>query len=236
MAKASVFTILTGASFLFLVTFSVSVFAAVQSTAYVDSRNLFSINPPSGWTIDSSGAYGTAVILYGPNESSFRINMDVIVRFTSLSLSDYVAASKTQLSTGLTNYHLVSEKSTIIGGIAADELVNNFTQGAFSLKDQQDYLVQNGRAYIITSTAVQTDYSTYQPSFAESVQTFQVTTAPAPAFPWLGVTIVVIIVGLIVGVMAFFRRRMSRATASSPMPPPMNQPPPPPPRNPPSQS
>ena len=209
------FIILTSVFILLLaITFSTTVFAAVQSTAYVDSKNQFSINPPAGWTVDSSGAYGTAVILYGPTDSNFRINMNIIVQATSLTLSAYVAGSKSQLSTGLTNYALVSETLTTIGGVPADELVNTFTQGSYSIKDQQDYLVQNGNAYVITSTALQTDYGTYQPSFNESVQTFQIT---APAFPWLLVILPGVIAAVVaVGLAVFFMRRRGRVTVPPP--------------------
>jgi DcrB-like protein len=219
MARASLLTILASV-FILTITFDASVFASVNSNPYVDSNNQFSINPPSGWTVDSSGAYGTAVILYGPTDSNFRINMNIIVGATSLSLSDYVSTTKSQLSTGLTNYQLVSETSTTIGGLAAYELVNTFTQGSYSIEDKQDILVQNQKAYVITSTALQTNYATYQPAFDESVQTFKLT---ASAFPWTIVIIGAVIAGgLAVGLAIFFVRRKSHVN----IPPMMPQPPP----------
>src|SRR5881398_2867346 len=114
------------------ITFHASVSASVESNPYVDSKNQFSINPPSGWTVDSSGAYGTAVVFYGPTDTGFRVNMNVIVESTSLTLSAYVSASKSQLSASLTNYNLVSEGPTTLGGIDAYELVGTFTQGSFN--------------------------------------------------------------------------------------------------------
>ena len=86
MPTASVLTILASV-FVLAITFHASVSASVESNPYVDSKNQFSINPPSGWTVDSSGAYGTAVILYGPTDSNFRINMNLIIDATSLSLT-----------------------------------------------------------------------------------------------------------------------------------------------------
>ena len=219
MARASLLTILTSV-FILAITFDVSVFASVDSNPYVDSKNQFSINPPSGWTVDSSGAYGTSVILYGPTDSNFRINMNVVVEATSLSLSDYVSSTKSQLSTGLTNYHLVSETSTTIGGLAAYKLVNTFTQGLYSIEDEQDVLVQNQKAYVITSTALQTNYATYQPAFDESVQTFKST---GLTFPWTIVLIGAAIAGgVAVGLTVFFMRRRGQVN----IPPAMPQPPP----------
>lgn len=217
MAKISVLTFLVGMSLLLLsITFNLSVFASVSSSAYVDSNNQFSINPPSGWTVDSSGAYGTAVILYGPVDSNFRINMNILVQATTMSLSAYVSSAKSQLAASLTNYALVSEGSTTIGGVAAYQLVNTFTQGSYNIKDSQYILVQNQKAYIITSTALQSNYATYQPSFDESAQTFKLTApAPVPAFPWLLVIVgVAISAGLVAGLTIFFVKRMGRGTVA----------------------
>src|SRR5256712_7411398 len=183
MTKPSLFTILASLSFVLLaLTFGASVFASVDSNAYVNSNHRFSINPPSGCVVDSTGAFGTSVIFYGPTEANFRVNMNIIVESTSLTLSAYVSAAKTQRSQGLTHYILVSEGPKIIGGLDAYELVNTFTQGAFSIKDKQTILVQNQKGYAITSTALQSNYDTYLPASDESVQTFKVT---GTEFPWV---------------------------------------------------
>src|SRR3989449_8934440 len=124
MTKPSVFTILASLSLVLLALMvGASVFACVDSNGYVNSNNRFSINPPSGWVVDSSGAFGTSVIFYGPTEANFRANMNIIVESTSLTLSAYVYAAKTQLSQGLTNYYLVSESANTIAGVDAYELV-----------------------------------------------------------------------------------------------------------------
>lgn len=218
MAKTSVLTFLVGMSLLLLsITFNLSVFASVSSSAYVDSNNQFSINPPSGWTVDSSGAYGTAVILYGPVDSNFRINMNILVQATTMSLSAYVSSAKSQLAASLTNYALVSEGSTTIGGVAAYQLVNTFTQGSYNIKDSQYILVQNQKAYIITSTALQSNYATYQPSFDESVQTFKLT---GPAFPWLVVIVGGVAAGgVAIGLTIFLVKRRRRVIIPPAMPP-----------------
>jgi DcrB-like protein len=218
MTKRSVFTILASLSLVLLApVFDVSVFASVDPNAYVNSNNQFSINPPSGWTVDSSGVYGTTVVFYGPTDTGFRINMNIVVESTSLSLSAYVSASKAQLYSSLTNYNLVSEGAKTIGGLNGYELVGTFTQGAANIKNKQDFLVQNGKAYVITSTALQSNYDTYQPAFDESVQTFQLT---APAFPWLIIIAIVVIVGgAAVGLTIFLVRRKRRVTVPPAIPP-----------------
>jgi len=118
---------------------------------------------------------------------------------------------------GLTNYILVSEGPKIIGGVDAYELVNTFTQGAFSIKDKQTILVQNQKGYVITSTALQSNYDTYQPAFDESVQTFKMT---GTGFPWLIVIALVVIGGgAAVALTIFFMRRKGRNKISPSIPP-----------------
>jgi DcrB-like protein len=185
-----------------------SVCALVQQNAYVSSAHGFTINPPSGWSTDESGSFGTVVIFYGPTESNFRVNMNVVAEATSLSLADYVSASKSQLSSGLTNYSIVSEGPITIGGLGAYQLVGTFTQGTFSIKNMQVVFVENREAYIVTSTALQSNYDTYSPVFTESVQTFKLT---GLEFPWTLVIVgVVIAAGIVIGLRVILRRRKRR--------------------------
>jgi len=194
-------------------TIASSVFALVQQNAYVSSAHGFSINPPTGWSTDASGSFGTLVIFYGPTESNFRVNMNVVVEATSLSLADYVSAAKSQLSSGLTNYNIVSEGAITIGGLGAYQLVATFTQGTFSIKDMQILFVENHEAYVVTSTALQSNYDTYSPAFTESVQTFNLTGAE---FPWTLVIIgVAIAVSIVIGLTVILRRRKHGVTPTA---------------------
>src|SRR5260370_12778979 len=111
---------------------------------------------------------------------------------------------------------MVWETTTGEGGVADEELVNTFTQGSYSIEDKQDILVQNQKAYVITSTAVQTNYGTYQPAFDESVQTFKLT---GTAFPWTTVIIGAVIAGgVAIGLTIFFVRRKGQVNVPPAMP------------------
>ena len=214
MNRISKFTVLASLALLTISpTIPSSVFALVQQNAYVNSAHKFSINPPNAWSTDESGSFGTVVIFYGPTDSNFRVNMNVVVEATSLSLADYVSASKSQLSSGLTNYSVVSEGPITIGGVGAYQLVATFTQGAFSIKNMQVLFVENHEAYIVTSTALQSNYDTYSPAFTESVQTFNLTGAE---FPWTLVIIgVAIAVGIVIGLTVILRRRKHGVTPTA---------------------
>lgn len=217
MTRVSVLSIVVVVALLLLAEiYHPSVFAAVEPNAYVNSNNHFSINPPAGWSTDTSGSFGTSVIFYGPTDSNFRINMNVIAGSTSQGLSAFVSSTKSQLAQGLNNYRLVSEGAETIGGVDAYELVNNFTQGAYNIKDRQDILVQNQEAYVITSTALQSNYDTYSPAFGESVQTFKVTSTELP----LSIIVLfgIIAAAVAVGLAVFFRRRRSKVAIPPPAP------------------
>src|SRR5207237_10269240 len=101
MPTASVLTILASV-FVLAITFHASVSASVESNPYVDSKNQFSINSPSGCTVDSCGTYATAVILYDPTDSNFRINTNLIIAATSLSLAADDSSATAQLPPTLT--------------------------------------------------------------------------------------------------------------------------------------
>jgi len=190
--------------------FNKSVFCAVNPEAYVNRTHGFSINPPSGWTVDESGAFGTVVIFYGPvmPETGGKININIVAGTTNLTLDQYVSAGKLQLASSLTNYHLVSEGSRNIGGLDGYELVGTFTQGAFNFKNKQVIFVERGRGYIITFTALPTNYDNYLPTLEESLQTFKLL---GPEFPWDAIRNISIgaIVGAsaIAGIGIFIKRR-----------------------------
>ena len=214
MNRISKFTVLASLAFLAISpTIASSVFALVQQNAYVNSAHQFSINPPNSWSTDATGSFGTVVIFYGPTESNFRVNMNVVVEATSLSLADYVSAAKSQLSSGLTNYNVVSEGPITIGGLGAYQLVATFTQGTFSIKDMQVLFVENHEAYVVTSTALQSNYDTYSPVFSESVQTFKLTGAE---FPWILVIVgAVIAAGIVIALTVILRRRKRGVTPTA---------------------
>lgn len=188
--------------------FNMPVFCAVNPQAYVNRTYGFSINPPSGWSVDESGAFGSVVIFYGPimPETGSRVNILISAGTTNLTLEQFVSAGKSQLASLLTDYHLVSEDGRNIGGLDGYELVITWTYmpvanvsntHAVNVKQKQVLFVEKGRAYILTFTASPTNYEDYLPAFEESLQTFKLLGEEPP---WLFIGFLIggiIVIGII---------------------------------------
>ncbi|MGF3573730.1 MAG: PsbP-related protein [Candidatus Bathyarchaeia archaeon] len=206
----------TCAFLLLTITFlGISVFGAVSPQAYVNRTHGFSINPPSGWTVNDTGlSPPVIVIFYGPvmPETGGKININIGVETTSLTLNQYVSVTKSQYAASalsiynLSNYNLVSESSRSIGGLNGYELVftctympggNVSNTHSINFKQKQVIFVERAKAYILTFSSLTANYDSYLPAFEESLQTFKLLGQEPP---WLFIGFLiggVIVVGII---------------------------------------
>ena len=215
----------------FLIIFSVQFVGAYDNAAHG-----FSINFPSGWEQTQNP---DVVVLYVNDDGSASIN--IIVEETSASLSDYVAASKTQLA-DLDYYELISEKSRTIGGLGGYELVYAWTlydgDDSYDLQDKQVFFVQNGKAYIITCGADYYEYDSVLPTFEQTLESFRLTQTGTPATLnsnlIVGAIVIAVIVVLAIAIVVLWRRkrqppqRQFDSTGTGTLYPPPPPPPPPP--------
>jgi hypothetical protein len=200
-----------------LTSFSVQLVYAYSNTAYG-----FSMTPPSGWTVNE-GVSGTVVMFVGPviPETGGNININVVAGNTNETLSEAISSIKASYPTDFTNFSEVSESSRTIGGMNAYEIVYTWSQGGNDFEDKQVFFVQSGQDFIITCTALPTNYATYSSTFEQSIQTFQLSPAGIPLTTILVVIAIIIVV--IVVIVAVARSR------KNPKSEPMQPPPPPPP-------
>lgn len=154
--------------------------------AYGNTQYGFSITAPTGWTTNE-GVSGTAVIFYGPTmtETGTDVNINVAVSTTAQTLSEAISSLKADYPNEFPNFSLVSESSRNIGGLNSYELVYSFTDAGNTYKQKQVVFVENGQGFIITCTAIPSNYDTYLPTFDQSIQTFRLTTtlSPSPTIP-----------------------------------------------------
>jgi len=196
--------------------------------AYTSSKYNFSVDPPSGWTVDDTITFA-AVVFYGPTEEGFRVNVNVQVESlpASMTAEQYADTAKETLSTFFYNFTLVSEGSRVINNVDAYELVFTFTQATVNVKEKQVYLVRNKKAYIVTYAALPTTYQKYLTTFESSVETFKILEPTAGAFLgldwWLWVIIIAVVVGTVAAVVLLWRRKKASVA-----PPPQAQLPAPP--------
>jgi len=182
--------------------------------AYTNTRYGFSIEPPSGWAVDDKVSFA-AVVFYGPIEEDFRVNVNVQVESTSVSLAQYISSSKTNLET-LESYQLLSEAPRTINGVDAYELVLKFSYSGTIVQEKIVALLKDGKAFVVVYAALPTTYQTYLNAFESSVQTFKV--EPGLGW-WIWAIIVAVIVGVAVAAVFALRRRKR-----PPIPPPQQPP------------
>ena len=141
---------------------------------YNNEKYRFSMQPPRGWEVVGSGLReGTAVVFWGPKDKVFAPNIFIAVMDATDTLEGCVSMAKQQLPLILTNYRLVSERSRVIGGLDAYELVYNYTKGVFHLKGKRVFLFKNKKEYMISFTVLQDNYEEYLLVFESSVETFK---------------------------------------------------------------
>ena len=151
---------------------STSVPPGLSATGY--SANGFSIRPPQGWKTDESGKLGSKVFFFGPTQSSFTVNINVVSEpAQGTTVGQYAEAGKAQLSQALTGYAQVEDQALTVNGQPAHILGGTFTQGAFELRNRQLFVVRNDVAYVVTATALASSWASYEAVLDASIKTFQ---------------------------------------------------------------
>jgi hypothetical protein len=145
------------------------------SKIYYNEKYRFSIQPPSGWEVVDSGLRnGTAAVFWGPKDGVMAPNIFIAVMDApGLTLEGCVSMAKQNLPLILTNYQFVSERTRVIGGLRAYELVYDYLKGVFRLKGKRVFLLKNRKEYMISLTTLQSEFKKYLPVFESSIDTFE---------------------------------------------------------------
>jgi len=152
--------------------------ASLESLPYTNDKEGFSINAPKAWNVDESGKLGTSVVFLNtkPDKEGanvFDANINVISGPTKgLDLNNYINGQKKGLPKLFNDYKLVEDRTVDVHGMQGHILGNTFTQGVFQLRDLQLIVVKDGKAYIITGTALESTWDTYKDLMESSLLTF----------------------------------------------------------------
>ncbi|MEM3759644.1 MAG: DcrB-related protein [Candidatus Bathyarchaeia archaeon] len=190
--------------------------------AYTNNKYGFSIEPPSGWSVIEPSWATVAVI--GPTEHGFTVNVNIQVETTSMSLNEYISASRQQLQ-NLEDFYEISEGSRTINNVNAYEIVYTWTYSGITVQQKQVWLVKGGKAFVITYSAAPATYSKYLPAFESSLQTFKI---EAGIEWWVWLIIIVVVVGVVAAVATLIlRRRKAQPAPTTLVQQPPQAPPPP---------
>ena len=167
--------------------------------AYTSVERNFSIDAPSGWTVDDTST-GAEVYFFGPTEQDFTVNINVIVGSTTMTLEQYVSADLDNLPSALDNFELVSESTRVINEVDSCELVCTFSGDYNDVMAKQVILIHANTVYVITCATLPTTYQKYLSDFESSIETFQIIDKDVPEFPSVILALAALTAVTVVGV------------------------------------
>ncbi len=150
---------------------------------FSDALGRFDLVPPSGWTVDTSGAQDTAVIFADPRPAEsasgrFRANINVLVVPARVDLRDTVAGARREL-TGLPGYRpTADEPVTLPDGSRAQLLGGTFDdpRSGLALRNVQILTVDGDETVVVTGTAPADAWAGYESVFETSLRSLTVAT------------------------------------------------------------
>jgi hypothetical protein len=145
----------------------------VDSNRYVNKEFGFSIVPPEGWTIDTAPQDQVVVSFVGPKETGFSyVEVRAMKLTDKMILEEFVEATKKDSEGQIT---FISERDRKINDINAHEFVSFSKQYSETIQFKQVAMIENNNLYVIIAGAPKDKYTTYDPVFEKSIQTFRIT-------------------------------------------------------------
>lgn len=136
----------------------------------------YTIQYPETWEVNQSGQMGMSFGLFSPIKfegDMFRENVNLVIQDLAASpmdLTEYVNVSTKQIRTMILDSEIL--KSKTIGNY--QQMIYTGTMGQFKLKFLQNYWIDNGKAYILTFTAEQSEYDNYEKVATQIMDTFKI--------------------------------------------------------------
>ncbi|MHA6624315.1 hypothetical protein ACU61A_02780 [Pseudonocardia sichuanensis] len=153
------------------------------SAAFSDASGRFALDPPPGWSVDTSGTQDTAVIFadpqpVGPAGRRFRANINVIVVPAGADLPTTVASARQEL-TGLPHYRPTADEGiTLVDGTSAQLLGGTFDdpRSGLALRNVQVLSVHAGETVVVTGTTLADEWSGHGRVLESSLRSLTVIT------------------------------------------------------------
>jgi hypothetical protein len=152
--------------------------------AFHDALDRFDLVPPPGWTVDTSGRQGTAVVFADPSatgapQARFRANINVIVVPARTDLPGIVTGARREVRELAGYVPTADEPVTLPDGSAAHLLGGTYRDpgSGLVLRNLQLVAVHGGvETVVVTGTALADTWDGYGPVFDTSLRSLTVTT------------------------------------------------------------
>jgi hypothetical protein len=143
-------------------------------------QNDYEISYAADWELSRNGQMGTDFILLSPQESStdlFRENINLIIQnlpAKEMTLADYTELSEAQIKTLITQSKLLSSRRIQSTRGEYHRVEYQGEQGIYALHFVQHYFIRYQKAYVLTFTAEQKQYTRYRDQAERMLQSFYI--------------------------------------------------------------
>ena len=151
----------------------------LSETVYVNEKERFSIRPPKGWEVDTSGKLGAPVFFFGPQyevDGKFQYRPSINIQ-TGLAqghvLDGYKQFYIEDLKNRLKDFMLLEERKLILVGREALLIKMSFTQDEMKLKGEVLLMLNSlDTAFVTTGIDIEEHWSSVENVIETSLYTF----------------------------------------------------------------
>jgi hypothetical protein len=152
----------------------------LADTSYVDEKGGYKITPPKNWEVDSSGKLGAPVFFFGPDASAsgkfvYKANISVLIGpAKNNTVEGYVNYYLESISKKFDSFSVIEKRKITVSGRGVVILRDTFVSQGESFTGMHLILVSNDFVYIVTGTALSSDYNNIKQELEQSVYSFNV--------------------------------------------------------------
>lgn len=174
--KLFFYTLAIVAQILFSHTFGASNATLTQNQVEVSKQpGACYFTPPKDWVLIDPKALPKEVksMVRGPYKDSLPPSMNLAMESTESSLEDYLNAIKLMhASNHLKKWKITGTISTDAGAMTLTQLDSTTNWG--NVRMVQAIMIKDNIAYVITGTALSSEYAKYFPEFYKAIQSFHI--------------------------------------------------------------
>ena len=149
---------------------------AVAATPFRSGHG-YVITPPTGWTVETSGALGTDVIFHAPPLHGFSAMINAVIGKAppGATIDNTLAHVNKVYPQLFKGYKPVAQRSATLDGAKAFANLANYQAGTPPrlLRMQQVAALKNGQLYIFTCTCLAADYSHSSAAFNAALKSIR---------------------------------------------------------------
>jgi hypothetical protein len=148
-----------------------------KNCLYLDNLRHFSLNYPESWQV-REGVLGTAVTFVTPftnPKDSFAENVSVVTEnvIVGTTVDEYYKSSEENIKKYFSDFKLLKSEPVMLGDFLGRMVTYSSVQGSVRLKTTQLFVINQGVAYVITITNIQSDPTAFTKEMMAVAQSFR---------------------------------------------------------------